>query len=85
MVLIHFKIITLKITDYTSSIYAKLFTKSKEDYEKYLSVFEEGKWFKFFGYTKYDQFSRGDLVFNIQSVNYSNREKNKLEDNEEEN
>ena len=79
-----FKIITLKITDYTNSIYAKLFTRSKEDYEKYLSILKNNKWFKFFGYTKYDQFSRGDLVFNIQSINYSKREKEKIVDDEAE-
>ncbi len=79
-----FKIITLKITDYTNSIYAKLFTKSKEDYEKYMSTFKEGKWFKFFGYTKIDQFSRGELVFNIQSVNFSNHQKEEIIDDAEE-
>lgn len=75
-----YKIITLKITDYTNSIYAKIFTRNKEDYENYLSVLKEGRWFKFFGYTKIDQFSRGDLVFNIQSINYSNHQKNELID-----
>ena len=71
-----FKVLTLKITDYTNSVYAKIFTKSKEEYEKYLSNLKEGRWFKFYGYTKYDQFSRGELVFNVQSINYSNRTKN---------
>ena len=79
-----FKIITLKITDYSSSIYAKLFVRSKEDYGKYMSLFKSGTWFKFFGYTKYDQFSRGDLVFNIQSINYSDRHKEIITDDEEE-
>ena len=79
-----YKILTLKITDYTNSIYAKIFTKNKEEYEKYLSTLKEGKWFKFFGYTKADQFSRGDLVFNIQSINYSNRQKNEIMDDADE-
>ncbi len=79
-----FKILTLKITDYTNSIYAKLFTKNKEDYEKYLSIFKEGCWFKFFGYTKIDQYSRGELVFNIQSVNYSDHKKEEVVDDAEE-
>ena len=78
-----FKIITLKITDYTSSIYAKLFTKRKDEYDKYMSLFKEGVWFKFFGYTKYDSFSRGDLVFNIQSINYSDKHKEIIIDEEE--
>ena len=79
-----YKIITLKITDYTNSIYAKIFTKSKEDYEKYMSLFKEGKWFKFFGYTRIDQYSRGELVYNVQSVNYSNKKKEEIIDDAEE-
>ena len=75
-----YKVITLKITDYTNSIYAKIFTRSKDDYEKYMSLFKEGKWFKFFGYTKIDQYSRGELVYNVQSVNYSNKKKEEITD-----
>ena len=75
-----YKILTLKITDYTNSIYAKIFTRNKDDYEKYLTNLKEGKWFKFFGYTKIDQFSRGVLVFNIQSINYSHRQKEEITD-----
>ena len=33
-----FKIVTLKITDYTDSIYAKVFTRDKDEYEKYLKT-----------------------------------------------
>ena len=75
-----YKIITLKITDYTNSIYAKIFTKNKDDYEKYLSLFKEGCWFKFFGYTKIDQYSRGELVYNVQSVNFSSKKKEEVID-----
>ena len=79
-----FKIITLKITDYTNSIYAKLFLNTKEDFEKYLGLLKEGTWYKFFGYTKYDSFSHDDLVFNIQSINISNHVKEEITDDEEE-
>lgn len=79
-----YKIITLKITDYTNSLYAKIFTRNKDDYEKYLKVLKEGSWFKFFGYTKIDPFSRGDLVFNIQSINYSEHTKEIIMDDAEE-
>ena len=79
-----FKIITLKITDNTSSIYAKLFLNNKEDFENYLSLIKEGMWFKFFGYTKYDAFSRGDLVFNIQSINFSDKTNTQITDDEPE-
>ena len=79
-----FKIITLKITDYSNSIYAKIFTKEKEELDKYVSLLKVGKWFKFFGYTRIDSFSQGELVFNVQSINYSNKVKEKVVDNEEE-
>ena len=69
----NFKIITLKITDNTNSMFAKVFTSNKDDYEKYLKIFKENTWYKFFGYTKIDQYARGELVFNVQSANFSDK------------
>ena len=72
-----FKIVTLKVTDYTDSIYAKVFTKDKEEYDKYLKLFKDGTTFKFKGYTKYDSFTQGALVFNVQSINLYDKKKEK--------
>ena len=72
-----FKIVTLKVTDYTDSIYAKVFTKDKEEYDKYLKLFKDGTTFKFKGYTKYDSFAQGALVFNVQSINLYDKKKEK--------
>ena len=75
-----FKIVTLKVTDYTDSIYVKVFTKDKDEYEKYLKNFKNGKWFKFKGYTKHDTFAQGALVFNCQSINFSDHKKEVIVD-----
>ena len=64
-----FKIITLKITDYTESMYAKIFTKDKDEYNQYLELFNSKLWFKIKGYTKIDQYAKNALVLNVQSIN----------------
>ena len=63
------KIVTLKITDNKESMYAKIFTKEKDEYNKYLELFKGKMWFKLKGYTKYDQYAKNALVLNVQSVN----------------
>ena len=76
-----FKIVTLKITDYTESMYAKIFTKDKDEYDKYLELFNSKLWFKIKGYTKYDQYAKNALVLNIQSINLlDKKETSKVED-----
>ncbi len=64
-----FKIVTLKITDYSESMYAKIFTQDKEEYDKYLELFNSKMWFKIKGYTKRDQYAKNALVLNVQSIN----------------
>ena len=71
----NFKIITLKITDYTYSMYAKVFLNSSEELEKFLGILKKGKWFKFNGYTKNDQYANGEVVFNVNAINISNHKK----------
>ncbi len=63
------KIVTLKITDNKESMYAKIFTKEKEEYDKYLELFKSKMWFKLKGYTKIDQYAKNALVLNVQSIN----------------
>ncbi len=62
-----FKIITLKVSDYTDSLYAKVFTRSKDEYEKLCQGFVEGKWYRLKGYIKNDQYAK-DLVLNIRDA-----------------
>ena len=62
-----FKIITLKITDYSDSIYCKVFVREDEEFARLSKEFKEGKWYKIRGYTKNDQFAR-ELVLNARDI-----------------
>ncbi len=75
-----FKIITLKITDYSDSIYCKVFCRGEEDFNTKKKTLKDGKWFIIRGYTKNDQFSK-ELVLNARDINIVNKETNKIEDN----
>ena len=59
-------LITLKITDNTSSILAKSFAKDEEDFNNKSKELKKGKWFSFKGQVRYDNFAN-DLVFNFRS------------------
>ena len=66
-----FKIITLKVTDYTDSIYCKVFVRGKEEYDSLTKEFKTGKWYKIRGYVKSDHFSHDELVLNVRDINPS--------------
>jgi len=74
-----FVILTLKITDYTDSIYAKVFIKDEKDVVKLQKEVTKGNWYKFRGYTKNDNYSK-ELVLNIRDINTSLRENEKRVD-----
>ena len=71
-----FKIITLKITDYSDSIYCKIFVRENDEYKRLSKEFKNGNWYKIRGYTKNDQFAK-ELVLNARDIM-------KIEKNEEE-
>ena len=79
----NFKIITLKITDYTDSMYAKVFLNDSEELSRLLGILKNGKWFKFSGYTKHDQYSNDEIVFNVNAINVSDHKKDVIEDTAE--
>ena len=62
-----FKIITLKITDFSDSIYCKVFVREDEEYKRLCKELKEGKWYKIRGYTKNDQFAK-ELVLNARDI-----------------
>ena len=62
-----FNIITLKVTDYSDSIYCKMFVRDEEDFKKLSKELKEGNWYKIRGYTKNDQYSR-ELVLNARDI-----------------
>lgn len=62
-----FKIITLKLTDYSDSIYCKVFVRDDEEYTRLCKALKAGKWFKIRGYTKNDTFAK-ELVLNARDI-----------------
>ena len=77
-----FKIITLKITDNSDSIYCKVFVRDDEEYKRLSKEFKEGKWYKIRGYTKNDPFSK-ELVLNARDIIALEKTEEKIEDTAE--
>ena len=78
----NFKIITLKLTDFTDSMYCKIFTKDDEEYNSLKSKLKQGKFYKISGYTKNDIYSK-ELVLNARDINIVDKKIEKRKDNAE--
>ncbi len=66
----NFKIITLKLTDGTDSMYCKIFCREEDEFNKYKKALKEGKYYIIRGYTKNDKYS-GEIVLNARDINVS--------------
>ena len=75
-----FKIITLKITDYSDSIYCKVFVRDNDEYKRLCKELKVGSWFKIRGYTKEDQFAK-ELVLNARDIIKIEKEQEVVMDN----
>lgn len=75
-----FKIITLKITDYSDSVYCKVFIRDDEEFARISKELKKGCWYKIRGYTKNDQFSK-ELVLNARDIVKIKKEDNVASDN----
>lgn len=62
------KIITLKLTDNTDSIYAKIFVNDDEEFKSIKGHLKVGNWFRFKGNLKDDKYAR-ELTFQIRDMN----------------
>ena len=69
----NFKIITLKLTDGTDSMYCKIFCREDDEFNKYKKALKEGKYYIIRGYTKNDKYS-GEIVLNARDINVSIKE-----------
>ena len=67
-----FRIITLKITDHTDSMYAKIFVNGDTEVKRITGLLKCGKWYKFRGNIKEDKFS-GENTLNLMDINISER------------
>ena len=74
-----FKIITLKVTDYSDSIYCKVFAREEEEYKALCKEFREGNWYKMRGVVKYDNFAK-ELVLNPRDILKIDKKESVVED-----
>jgi len=77
-----YNIITYKISDYTDSLLAKVFTKDDEIAKTLHKRISSGSWYKIKGYVKHDSFA-GDLVLNIRDIETFDRNQVKRTDDAE--
>ena len=66
------RIVTLKITDYTDSMYAKIFIHGVEETNRVTKLLKTGKFYKFRGNIKDDKYSGEDSLV-INDINTSDR------------
>ena len=57
-----FKIFTLKVTDYSDSMYLKIFTKDEDEFARLKDLLKNGKWYQFYGKASDDKYA-GEIVF----------------------
>jgi len=79
----NFKIITLKVTDETDSIYCKVFVRDDEEYDRLKKALKVGTWYKIRGYTKNDPFAK-ELVLNARDINLLDKKIETVKDTAEE-
>ncbi|MBQ9071534.1 MAG: PolC-type DNA polymerase III [Bacilli bacterium] len=73
------RIFTLKITDRTDSIYAKIFVNGDEETKRLSKALKTGNWYRFRGSIKEDKFTNED-VLSIMDINISSHEEKKIID-----
>lgn len=78
-----FRIATLKITDETDSMYAKVFLNSDEDYEYFAKNVKVGSWYKFKGSINYDEYAK-EITYSLTDINVFEHSTEKRKDKAEE-
>ena len=78
-----FKIITLKMTDYTSSVYCKVFFNDTNEFNNIKSKLKVGDWYRVSGYTKQDNYAKS-LVINVRDIeSIPSKEEKRVDDAKE--
>ena len=73
------KILTLKITDETDSIYGKIFVNDEEEFVKISKSIKKNTWYKMRGAVKDDKYSN-ELTFQVKDINVSSRKNEEIID-----
>ena len=76
------KIITLKLTDNTDSIYAKIFVNDEDEFKSIKGHLKTGNWFRFKGNLKDDKYAR-ELTFQIRDMNVIEHSEEEIVDDAE--
>ena len=77
------KILTVKFTDYTDSMYGKIFVNEEDELKKILSGLKRGKWYKIRGSAKDDKYSK-ELTLTIRDINILVKEEESVIDDADE-
>lgn len=72
-----FKILTIKLTDYSDSIYCKIFSRDEEEFASLKKNCKVGAWLKIRGSTKLDKYAGNEIVLNIRDINKIEAKKTK--------
>ena len=72
-----FKILTIKLTDYSDSIYCKIFSRDEEEFASLKENCKVGAWLKIRGSTKLDKYAGNEIVLNIRDINKIEAKKTK--------
>ena len=78
-----FKSVTLKVTDYTTSMYVRVFANTDEEYSEILSTLKEGQSIRVSGYVKNNNYYN-DFIVNARNIEILDKEKTEIMDTEEE-
>lgn len=73
------RILTLKLTDLTDSIYAKIFINSEEEFKEISSKLKKDNWYKIRGNTKDDKYSN-ELTLQVKDINISDFKEQEIVD-----
>ena len=74
-----FKIITLKLTDFSDSMYCKVFVRDEEEYNTLKKELKEDNWYLIKGYTKNDPYSK-EIVLNARDIVKIDKEEDTIKD-----
>ncbi len=77
-------IITLKVTDYTDSIFVKVFERDSEAYKKLVKSLKPGNWFKMRGRVQDDAYSKEIVMMANDIIAIKPKDGNKVVDDAEE-
>ena len=78
-----YKSLTLKVTDFTTSMYVRIYARTEEEYDELLDKFKENMWLRINGSVKQNNFYN-DLIINARTIEIIEKKENIIVDDAEE-